>query len=242
MSSYSRMVVIPQEEYVQLSAMQQVRQPLAQQVYQSEQDYQNNLHIKDPHRAVLMQSETIERLKDLKDQMRHYLTVSTPKPYRSRAEALFQSIEPWLNVNEKGEIIQADNSVIESSRVEDLIQHAVRDRRRSFVPTGWSYFINLLKQHNVPKSSLNRETLDELDAPASKHPSKLPPPKNWTRVKKEPKTPPLKNVTLRSKLPIRKRSRSAVGRKTSPAPMQRRGRSREKRRRVPPQKYMFTKY
>lgn len=177
-----------------------------------------------------MQSETIERLKDLKDQMRHYLTISTPKPYRTRAEALFQSIEPYLNVNEKGEIIKDDNSVIESSRYEDLIQHAVRDRRRSFVPTGWPYFINLLKKHNVPKSSLNRETLDELEAPVSK-PSKLPPPKSWPQ---------------RSKLPApkrwTKRSPSTDWIKTSPDSMQRRGRSKVKRRRAPPKKFMFAKY
>lgn len=165
MSSYSRMVVIPQEEYMQLSAVQQVRQPMTQQFYNAEQDYQKNLHVADPQRTVLLQSETIERLKDLKDQMRSYLTISTPRPYRTRAEALFQSIEPHLNVNEKGEIIKDDNTVIESSRYEDLIQHAVRDRRRSFTPTGWSYFVNLLKRYNVPKSSLNRETLDELTSP-----------------------------------------------------------------------------
>ena len=141
MSSYSRMVVIPQEEYVQLSAVQQVRQPLTQQLYNTEQDYQRNLFVKNPQRSVLLQSETIERMKDLKDQMRQYLTISTPKPYRTRAEALFQAIEPHLNVNEKGEIIRDDNTVIDSSRYEDLIQHAVRDRRRSFVPTGWDYFI-----------------------------------------------------------------------------------------------------
>ena len=165
MSSYSRMVVIPQEEYMQMSAIQQVRQPVTQQFYNAEQDYQKNLHGADPQRTVLLQSETIERLKDLKDQMRAYLTISTPKPYRTRAEALFQSIEPHLNVNEKGEIIKDDNTVIESSRYEDLIQHAVRDRRRSFTPTGWSYFVDLLKRYNVPKSSLNRETLDELTSP-----------------------------------------------------------------------------
>ena len=135
MSSYSRMVVIPQEEYAQMTAVQQARQPLTQQFYNMEQNYQRNLDVQDPQRSLLLQSETIERMKGLKDQMRSYLTLSTPKPYRTRAEALFQSIEPYLNVNEKGEIIKDDNSVIETSRYEDLIQHAVRDRRRNFTPT-----------------------------------------------------------------------------------------------------------
>ena len=214
MTSYSRMVVIPQEEYVQMSAMQQVRQPLADQFYRTERDYQQNLQIKDPQRAILMQSETIERLKGLKDQMRHYLTISTPKPYRTRAESLFQTIEPYLNVNEKGEIIKDDNTVIESSRYEDLIQHAVRDRRRSYTPTGWDYFINLLKTHNVPKSSLNRQTLDELDSLKSFSPSKL-------------YTPPSKLI------------------KSSPLSAnstQRKSRSKTKRPRAPPKRYMLSEY
>ena len=147
MSSYSNMVIILQEEYMQLSAVQQVRQPVTQQFYNAEQDYQKNLHGADPHRTVLLQSETIERMKDLKEQMRAYLTISTPRPYRTRAEALFQAIEPHLNVNEKGEVIKDDNTVIESSRYENLIQHAVRDHRRIVTPTGWSYFVDLLKRY-----------------------------------------------------------------------------------------------
>lgn len=215
MSSYSRMVVIPQEEYVQMNTMQQVRQPLNDQLYRNERDYHQNLEIKDPHRAVMLQSETIERLKGLKDQMRHYLTISTPKPYRTRAESLFQSIEPYLNVNEKGEIIKDDKTVIDSSRYEDLIQHAVRDRRRNFVPTGWDYFIKLLKTRNVPRASLNRETLDELDSPVrstSQH-SKLPTPKKW--IKRSPDS-------LDSK--------------------QRKARSRTRRPKKPPTKFMLANY
>ena len=49
--------------------------------------------------------------------MRAYLTSSTPRPNRTRAEALFQSIEPHLNVNEKGEIIKDDNTVINDNTV-----------------------------------------------------------------------------------------------------------------------------
>lgn len=224
MSSYSRMVVIPQEEYMQMSAIQQVRQPLTQQFYKAEQDYQNNLRESDPHRSVLLQSETIDRLKNLKDQMRSYLTISTPKPYRTRAESLFQSIEPYLNVNEKGEIIKDDNAVIESSRYEDLIQHAVRDRRRSFTPTGWSYFVNLLKKHNVPRSSLNRETLDELTSPKTPSSSKIP---------------VSKTSTFRTPIGV---SKIKYESDESPTPKQRRSRSKGKRRRTAPRKYMLSDY
>lgn len=243
MTSYSRMVVIPQEEYVQMTSMQQIRQPLTEQVYQTERDYEQNLQIKDPHRSLLLQSETIERLKGLKDQMRHYLNISTPRPYRSRAESLFQSLEPHLNVNEKGEIIKDDNSVIASSRYEDLIQHAVRDRRRNFIPTGWDYFVNLLKKHNVPKASLNRETLDELEkpmsltpkqqvkkSPTSQKPSRIPTPKRW--IKSSPKSFPLSSLSLPKEYLA----------KSPDETKQTKTRSASKRLKQPPKKFMFTKY
>ena len=237
MSSYSRMVVIPQEEYMQMSAIQQVRQPLTQQFYNTEQDYQKNLHSTDPQRTVLLQSETIERLKDLKDQMRAYLTISTPRPYRTRAEALFQSIEPHLNVNEKGEVIKDDNSVIEASRFEDLIQHAVRDRRRNFKPTGWDYFVELLRKHNVPRSSLNRETLDELSSARLKTPlpSKLPMPKTYKTPKfsKGSKIPvPVTPMTFK----LEADEASTLKQK------KRRSRSVSRRKRTAPSKFMFAEY
>lgn len=233
MSGYSRMVVIPQEEYIQLTAVQQARQPLTQQFYKAERDFQESRQVKDPHRSMMLQSENLERMKDLKDQMRSYLTISTPKPYRTRAEALFQSIEPHLNVNEKGEIIKEDNNVIQSSRYEDLIQHAVRDRRRNFTPTGWTYFLELLKKHNVPRASLNRDTLDELDSP------KPPVPMN---IKSSPKS------FHRARSPSVKRRVSNI--KTSPKSTQKsrsrsRGRQRGRqsmRNRIPPKKYMFSDY
>ena len=237
MSSYSRMVVIPQEEYVQLTAVQHARQPLTHQFYNAEQDYQHNLHVGDQHRAVLLQSENIERMKDLKDKMRSYLTISTPKPYRTRAEALFQTIEPHLNVNEKGEIIKDDNSVIESSRYEDLIQHAVRDRRRNFTPTGWPYFVNLLRKHNVPKSSLNRETLDELYSPTPI----TAPKKNSATPMKRPRSEDYIKESPTMKKP-RMMSTPRMKIKSSPKSTQKRSASKPRRSRVPPQKCMFSQY
>ena len=61
----------------------------------------------------------------------------------------------FLKFNERGEILGKDNKAIENSRVEDLIQHAVRDRRRLGTPTGWENFVQTLKAHNVPRSLLN---------------------------------------------------------------------------------------
>lgn len=239
MSSYSRMVVIPQEEYVQLTAVQHARQPLTQQFYNAEQDFQRNLHVGDQHRAVMLQSENIERMKELKDKMRSYLTISTPKPYRTRAEALFQTIEPHLNVNDKGEIIKDDNSVIESSRYEDLIQHAVRDRRRNFTPTGWPYFVDLLRKHNVPKSSLNRETLDELYSPTPTITSK-----NNVRTVSPMKRSHMEDYIKESPT-IKKPRLMSTPRmkiKSSPKSTQKRSASKPRRSRVPPQKFMFSQY
>ena len=99
MADYSQMIAIPRHEYTQLTAIQNVRQPLTEQFYKLENNYQTHSLISDPQRSVSLQSQTIERMKDLKDQMRHYLTVSTPKPYRTLAKSLFQSLEPHLNVN-----------------------------------------------------------------------------------------------------------------------------------------------
>ena len=81
MSSFQRMVVIPQEEYTQLTTVQNARQPLTQQFYNLESEYKNTGFIQDPYRKLMLQSETLEDMKELKDKMGSYLTVSTPKPY-----------------------------------------------------------------------------------------------------------------------------------------------------------------
>ena len=229
MSAYSRMVVIPQEEYVQLSAMQQAKQPLANQLYRREQDYQENLHIKDPHRAVLLQSETVEQLKDLKNKMRESISLATPIASRARAIALFNSIEPHLNVNDRGEVITDDNDVISSSRYEDLINYATRRKRRQdYVPPGWEYFLTLLKKYNIPKFALNHETLREIDSGiAAIKPSKLPLLKK--EIKKE----------FVSKLPLPKnwfKSSSSVKRGRTPDKPNPTAK-RPKRERAPPKKF-----
>ena len=236
MSSYSRMIVIPQDEYVQLTAMQQVKQPLANQMYRKELDYQQNVHIKDPHRAVLLQSETIEELKNLKNKMRDSVSTATPLASRAHALSLFNSIEPHLNVNDRGEIITDDNEIISASRYEDLIQYATRRKRRQgYIPPGWSYFLKLLKKHNVPKFALNIETLKELDsnstAPTSTtattpkvQPVKMP--KNW--FKTSPSTSPP---------PPTKQTRGRDRRRSTP-PIAVKG----KRKVAPPKKYMFSNY
>ena len=163
MTHFQRMIAIPQEEYLTMSSVQNVRQPLTQRFYNLENRYNDDENIRDPYKRLVLQSETLEEMKKLKDQMRNYLSVSIPKPYHNRAQALFRNIESFLRFNDRGEIIDKDNNVIDGSRVEDLIQHAVRDRRRNMSPVGWNQFVGLLQEHNIPKSILNRQTLDEME-------------------------------------------------------------------------------
>ena len=178
MTHFQRMIAIPQEEYLTLSSVQNARQPLTQHYYNLENRYNEDEKIRDPYKRLVLQSETLEEMKRLKDQMRNYLSVSIPKPYQNRAQALFRSIESFLRFNDRGEILDKDNNVIENSRVEDLIQHAVRDRRRNMSPAGWKQFVELLQEHNIPKSILNRQTLDEMENRAT-------PEAKYVAIKKE---------------------------------------------------------
>lgn len=185
MSQFQRMVAIPQEEYLQMTAVQNVRQPLTQQFYNLESQYNQEATIQDPYKRLVLQSQTLDDMKQLKEQMRHYLTLSTPKPYRTRAQALLESISPFLQYNERGEIYDKEHNLIANSRLEDLIQYAVRDRRRRHVnPTGWDNFLSLLLENNIPRSILNRNTISEMEE-LNKPPSTniIPPAPN---VKQEP--------------------------------------------------------
>ena len=160
---FQRLIAIPQEEYMQLTRIQQVRQPATQQFYNLERQYNEQARIDDPYHRLMLQSETLDEMKELKERMRQDITSTTPKPYQKRAQALFQSMEPFLKFNERGEIYNVSEQLIPQSRLEDLIQYAVRDRRRNITPTGWQDFRILLKTHNVPKSMLNRDTLEEMN-------------------------------------------------------------------------------
>ena len=197
MSSFQRMIAIPQEEYLALSSLQNVREPLAQHFQNLEKRYAVEETERDPYRRLMLQGNTLDQLKQVKSQMRNSLTVSTPKPYQSRAKALFDTLESFIKFNEKGEIYSDDGTLIPGSRLEDLIQHAVRDRRRNLTPTGWSDFLTVLHDHNVPKSILNRNTLDELEGKVTPIPTLTIKP----AIKKEPTSP--SKQRKRSKIPTR---------------------------------------
>ena len=165
MSGYQRMIAIPQEEYAQLTVVQNMRQPLTQHMYNLERKLNEESKITDPYSKLALQSNTLDEMKRMKDQMRSQLQITTPKPYLNRAQALFNSVESFLKYNERGEIYGKDGQLISNSRLEDLIQFAVRDRRREITPTGWKSFLDIMRVMNIPKTILNRNTLDELENP-----------------------------------------------------------------------------
>ena len=256
-TDFSQLVAIPWHEYAQLTAVQNARQPVTEQFYRLEDDYQKNALIADPRRSVALQSQTIEHMKNLKDQMRNHLSITTPKPYRSRADSLLQSLSTQLKVNETGELVKDDGTAIPSSRFEDLIQHAVRDRRRKFTPEGWDYFLHLLKLHNVPRSLLNRETLDELTnlattpaKVAASHPTRKAlkfksPTAVATGSKSLALSPPTTTTSSARKQRRRRRAKSQPPLspiKLSPSDTSVYGKTKQKRHRAPPDRFLLRDY
>ena len=166
---FQRLMAIPQEEYMQLTSVQHARQPLTQQFYNLEKRYQEGENILEPYKRLISQSETLDEMKALKEKMRQGIVLSTPKPYQSRAKTLFQNLESRVKFNDRGEIFDESGSVIPNSHLDELIQYAVRDRRRKdIVPVAWQEFMSLLRKHNIPKHVLNRNTIMEMEKPAVK--------------------------------------------------------------------------
>ena len=162
MSRFQRMIVIPEEEYRQMLSF---KTPTQQQFFQTQQQLEEQSHIRDPYSRLLHQGTTLDIMKSLKEKMKRNIATSTPKPFRGRANQLYSAIEPYINFNDRGEIIDDSQHPIVESHIEDLIQYAVRDNRRNIHPRGWSYFLDQLRHINVPKVTLNRETIKELNRP-----------------------------------------------------------------------------
>ena len=163
---FQRMVALPYDEYAQMNVnqkLQQVKQPNDVQFNTLDRQYEERASIPDQYRRMFLQGETLDEMKMLKEKMRNVIASNSPKPYRQRASALFDGLESFMRFNERGEIFDDANKVVPNSHVQDLIQYAVRDRRRNVVPAGWNEFKAQLKIHNVPRHMLNRFTLDELE-------------------------------------------------------------------------------
>lgn len=164
MSGYQRMVAIPQEEYLQLTTLQNTKNPLYQHMSQLTQEHEQIPSSSyNPYDQLMLQGGVMEEMKRVKEKIRDDIALGMPKPYRNRAATLYRSIEPYIQISKLGEISDDKGHVLKDSRIEDLIGHAVRDRRRHFTPTAWSAFVEILKRYNIPKSTLNRLTLDEIE-------------------------------------------------------------------------------
>lgn len=159
---YQRMIAIPEHEYSQTRGMQQVTAPLKTELSSLMSDYQQQSSIADPHTRVQMQGETLEQMIKLKDMLRQSVKNATPRPYQSRADGLMSFMIDKIKFNERGELEDASGNVIHSSNIADLIQHAVRDRRRKITPIGWEYFLQKMHDVNAPQMLLNYDTLEEM--------------------------------------------------------------------------------
>ena len=90
------MIAIPQEEYMQMTAVQQAHQPLNQQFQNSEKQFTDAEQIRDPYRRMILQGEALDDMKELKERMRNNVQITSPQPYKNRAKALYQSVESVL--------------------------------------------------------------------------------------------------------------------------------------------------
>lgn len=164
MPRFQRMVVIPQEEYAHMISMQRMQHPYSAKFETLDKQYMDQEDIKDPYSRMIHQSDTLNDMKILKENMHRSLMTATPKQYRHRADTLMKVLEPHVSLTQKGEVVNTvSGNVIHDVRMDDLIQHAVRDKRRSgFSPKGWSHFVQLLRDVNVPQIVLNKETLNDL--------------------------------------------------------------------------------
>ena len=172
MSRFERMVALPEEEYRQLRALRQTQNPLQNKFQTLSNEYVKQETIPDPYTRIQQQGETLNEMMDIKDQLRKRLVSMTPKPFQTRAQGLMRFVEDKVKVNEKGELLTDDNTVLHGSNITDLIQHAVRDRRRNMIPTGWDYFLNVLRGNNAPRMIMNYETLEDLNEPTITSPVK----------------------------------------------------------------------
>ena len=184
-STFQQLVAIPLDQYNQMLSMMNMRQPIGQKVTRIQNalsnptiaaaEYDDSAGDSNPYDHMMRQGMMLEELRRAREQLKTGLSAATPKPYRNRALALYNQIAPLIQFNDKGELLLTNNSSDKSaaaspvvgSRAEDLIQHAVRDRRKHFTPTGWSEFADQLHKHNIPRMMLNHATIEELQARAS---------------------------------------------------------------------------
>ena len=164
LSRFQRMVGIAEDEYMHLKSLQQITNPLQSRFLSFAKEYDQQGMIHDPYVRVQRQGETLNQMINIKDDLRKRAIQVTPRPYQGRVQNLFDFVADKIGVNAKGEMYDSHGAIIEGSNITDLVQHAVRDRRRNIVPTGWNEFLNVLRNNNAPRMILNYDTLGEMQA------------------------------------------------------------------------------
>ena len=152
------------------------------------------------YEEMMRQGVLLDDLKRTNEQFKAGIAAATPKPYRNRALALYNQIAPLIHFNDKGELLsKASGQPIVDSHAEDLIQHAVRDRRKhKFIPTGWDDFTEQLHQHNIPRMMLNHATINDLQA-LGRHSSRAVAARRLSSVAAAANATPLSSVKKRPK-------------------------------------------
>ena len=158
---FERMVSMPEDEYLHLKSLKQIQNPIENKFMTLSSDYKKQDSIPNADMRIQRQGETLNEMMKLKDDLRNRFIEATPKPYQSRAQSLFKFIGHNMSINNKGELLD-DGKAIEGSNIGDLVQHAVRDRRRNIIPEGWKEFLKILRANNAPRMIMNYETLEEL--------------------------------------------------------------------------------
>ena len=79
MSSYSKMVVLPQEEYLQLNSIRNIQQPLAHKLQDLTNTDDNIEKIQDPYRRLQLHASNLEERRTIRDKMRKFITLSRPR-------------------------------------------------------------------------------------------------------------------------------------------------------------------
>lgn len=228
LSRFERMIAIPEDEYQHLKSLQQLNDPLQNKFLSLSNEYKKQGLISDPYVRVQRQSETLNQMINVKDDLKRRLLEATPKPYQSRAQSLFQFVANKLSMNEKGELLNADGSILSGSNIGDLIQHSVRDRRRNIVPAGWQTFLDILRDNNVPRMILNYDTLDEMNALTSKKTPIIKKENNWFLGQQIPSPSTTYKLPATSAPSKAAAAAATVKKKKSPASVRKSARPRKK--------------
>lgn len=92
-------------------------------------------------------------------QLENRLVKSLPKNLRKKGELLLDHLKQTTDLkwNYKGELIYKD-STLENTNLTDLFHTTIRNRKSSKLPHGWSTFVNILKESNIPSDLIGNQT------------------------------------------------------------------------------------